>query len=645
MRKKILVVDNHPMILKFMTDLLKKEGHNVLSAEDGLTALQVLETQIPDIMFIDLIMPNITGEKLCRIIRNDTRFQDVYICILSAIAAEQEVDCTEFGANACIAKGPLNKMAKHVFFIMKRAELGSVADKDANTIGCEDVYKRHITKELLSTKRHFELILSNMSQGILELTMGGQIVYANSVALSLMAITEEKLLGSKFTELFSDPYKEYVNEIFTHIKDEPRFINEESPVKLNGKQVTLTVLPVKDEQNLSLIVIMDDIDEKKRMKAQIMQAQKMKAIATLAGGIAHEFNNALQGITGNIDLLQVNLKDTDKLDTYIDPMNNSIERMNNLTSQLLAYAQGGKYQLRIMPFNIIVEDTLTSIRHSLDPNIKIKTDLSPDTHDVEADLTQMQMVLLAIITNAAEAIEGSGTIQITTGNREITIEFAKDHLDVKPGLYVALGVIDTGEGMDEVTLRRIFEPFFTTKFQGRGFGMAAVYGIIKNHGGWISVDSRPNHGTSVHVYLPAVEHIKRTDEEVSSEIRGGSETILVIEDEEPVLQVSKDMLEALGYRVLEASSGKEASDIAESYEGDIDVALLDIGLPDMKGEKAFELLKEARPHIKVILCSGYSIEGPAQDIIKSGANGFIQKPYTLAVLSTKLQEIIGFKKN
>jgi len=643
MQRKILVVDNHPMILKFMVDLLQKEGYEVLSADDGISALKLLDTYTPDILFIDLIIPNITGEKLCGIIRSMPRLKNVYICILSAIAAEQEIDFIGVGADACIAKGPINKMSKHVLYVLRQVELGATRKPLLKTIGCEDVFIRHITKELLSTKRHFEVILSKMSQGILELSLEGTIVYANDVALSLIGMSEEKVLSTPFVSLFQEPSFAKVKEIFGDLGEHERSISEEHPLMLGNRQISLAAIPVWDQERKSVIVIMDDVGEKNRMKEQIMQAQKMKAISTLAGGIAHEFNNALQGIVGSLDLLQSSLEKSGIDAPYIEPMHTSLKRMSTLTDQLLAYAEGGKYQPRTVHLADFVKEALSSIQHSIEPRITLKTHFAEDTPHVAVDLTQLQMVLLALVTNASEAIGGEGMIEVRTGEYFLDDSSAQHHGDLKPGPFAFLTVKDNGRGMDRETCSRIFEPFFTTKFQGRGFGMSAVYGIVRNHEGWIFLDSAINKGTEVKIILPSRNppQKKKKKKAAPAKRSNGKITILVVDDEMPVLQVTKEMMEALGYRVIETDSGSGAVETARTEKGKIDMVFLDIGLPDMDAEKAYRLLKEARPDIKVILCSGYSIEGPARKLLSTGAHGFIQKPYTLGVLSEKISEVIG----
>jgi CheY-like chemotaxis protein len=272
----------------------------------------------------------------------------------------------------------------------------------------------------------------------------------------------------------------------------------------------------------------------------------------------------------------------------------------------------------------------------------VETDLPPEVSAVKADPTQMEMVLSALIANADEAMEGPGRIRIATANVELDQKLITHH-GLTPGPYVCVSVEDTGKGMDEETRERIFDPFFTTHFLGRGLGMAAVYGIIRNHGGAIEVESELGKGTVVRVYLPAIGPGRKEEgakgkkkREVEPESLKG--TILVIEDDEMVMDLARAMLERLGYRVLAAGTGKEAVDSVKAFEGEIDLALLDIKLPDMSGSQVYPLIMEERPGLKVVVASGYSIDGPAQEILRSGAQGFIQKPFSIEALASKIRE-------
>jgi len=406
--------------------------------------------------------------------------------------------------------------------------------------------------------------------------------------------------------------------------------------------VEVNTVVINWEERPATLNIIRDITSQKKLEAQIFDTQKMEAISTLAGGIAHQFNNALTSVVGNIQLLEMDFADNKTVTEYTEAMKASSHRMVNLTSQLLAYARGGRYQAKTMSLSDFVEDTLPIIKPNIDPSIRLETDLPRDIFSVEADPAQMQMVLSAIVDNSSEAIEGEGRIRIITSNKEIDATFAKNHPELNPGNYVSLTVEDDGKGMDAETLNKIFDPFYTTKFTGRGLGMAAVYGIIRNHNGWITVESELNKGTIIRIYLRAIkaEEIKKEAiVEYATEMPKGEGTILIIEDEEMVMNVIRAVLERLGYRMLEAKTGREAVEIAKTFDGDIDLALLDIKLPDIRGDKVYPLIMKARPNLKVIVCSGYSID-TARGILDAGAQDFIQKPFSVEKLSKKLKEVL-----
>ncbi len=626
------------MMLRFMTNLLEKKGHQVLTAEDGLSALEILNTYVPDLLFIDLVMPNINGKKLCRIIRSMPEMKDARLIIVSAIATEEEMDFADFGIDACIAKGPFNKIGQNVLSTIDLLEKGASNELSGKVIGLEDVHEHEITKELLSDKRHFEVIFHNMVEGILELTPDGKIVYANPAGISIVGVCEEELLGLSFDELFSESHCEMIESLFNSSGKFPQTTCEEPIVSLNDKQVSLNILQVKEAEHKSNIVILNDISERKLMEDKLRQAQKTEAISSLAGGIAHEFNNALSGVIGNVELLQMDLPGGGDIEDCIKSIQNSTKRMVNLTKQLLAYARGGKYQVKSMSMNDFLRDTLPLIMHTVDSSVRFETDLPADISKIEADFTQLQMVLSAVLSNASEAIEGGGHIQISVKNVKVDDDFIKTNPELKKGSYVCLAVKDDGKGMEQETVRKIFEPFYSTKFLGRGLGMAAAYGIVRNHGGLVVIDSELGKGTNVSIYLPAVDAEFPATKEPETGFTTG--TVLIIEDEDVVMDVSRAMLEKLGYRTLEAKTGEKAITIAKNSDEDIDVALLDIKLPDMGGHKIYPLIKEACPNIKTIVCSGYALDGPAQEILDAGADDFIQKPYSVASLSEKIQKVL-----
>ncbi len=451
--------------------------------------------------------------------------------------------------------------------------------------------------------------------------------------------------GNKVPEIGDIMYKDYAgkhnismyNELMECMKSN---ISKEFPEqKYNGNVLYIRIAPFSK----GAIITALNITKQKQLQTQLEQAKKMDAISTLAGGIAHQFNNILSGVTGNTELLQMEFAGNKKIIKYSDRLFGLTHRMTRLTSQLLAYARGGKYLEKQLSITELVEETLLLLKHSMNQSVKVVMDLKKDIPIIKADATQLQMVFSAVINNAAEAIEGSGSIRVSLQNKDVDDKYAMQHPGLKVGQYVQLTVEDDGKGLDRETMERVFEPFFSTKHQGRGLGMAASYGIIINHGGWIEIDSGPGKGAVVNIYLPAsaeTEEVSLSEEKEISNISKGEGTILILDDEEEVIDTCRLVLEHLGYKVLTAKTGIEAIGIAETTEEDIDLVILDIGLPDMMGEKVCLKIQELRPNIKVVVSTGYMLD-EISDNMKINAQGFIQKPFSMSAMAMKIKEVLG----
>jgi signal transduction histidine kinase/CheY-like chemotaxis protein len=516
-----------------------------------------------------------------------------------------------------------------------------------------EVEVRKQAEEALRVERDtLDKITSSVGAGLAVISRDYRTVWANEVLKKMFGDVEGQPCYKAYNNADEVCSGCGVREVFENGKEES--LHEQTGRDFQGNVVYSQIIatPIRDAKGnvtaaLELVIPVTERkraeEERRKLEGQLEQARKMEAIATLAGGIAHQFNNLLSAVSGNIELMKLDDHDRQKYDRYFAPIENSIQRMAKLTGQLLAYARGGKYRVSHMSMIEFVRETLPLVEHTLKPTIAVETDLPEKVSLVAIDVTQMQTVLSGILSNASEAIESAGHVLISCRDDHITAEQSKETPGLVPGDYVVLSVTDDGKGMDEKTRQRIFEPFFSTKFQGRGLGMASVYGIIKNHDGWISVDSKPLRGTTIKIFLPAIKDEAPAIKSERSLNMENSGTILVIEDEEMVLDVTTSMLQNLGYRVLAARSGEEALRIADSHDGQIDLALLDIILPDMGGKDIYPRLLASRPNLRVIVCSGYTLNGPAQEILKQGAQGFIQKPYTMAALSEKLSATIHLK--
>ncbi|MFH1984451.1 MAG: ATP-binding protein [Pseudomonadota bacterium] len=382
-------------------------------------------------------------------------------------------------------------------------------------------------------------------------------------------------------------------------------------------------------------------EERERLQAQLSQAQKMEAVGTLAGGIAHDFNNLLMGIMGRTSLLGQDLEGAPDQLEHIQGIDACVKSAMNLTKQLLGIARGGKYEVRATDINRLIEDTLEMFSRTK-KEISTTTAFTPDLSAVTVDRTQISQVLLNIFVNAWQAMPSGGDLRIHTENTTLDEEQAAA-VQTAAGRYVRIAITDNGIGIPPEIRHRIFDPFFTTKEKGRGtgLGLASAYGIIKNHGGHITVTSEPGLGTTFNVYLPASSEAPSVDKAVDPNPIAGTGTVLIVDDEPEILVIGQMMLERLGYTVLTAASGQEALKRYEQHRDSVQVIILDMIMPKLSGGETFDALRAMDPACRVILSSGYSINGQASNILDRGCNGFIQKPFNLTQLSEKVHAVLS----
>jgi two-component system cell cycle sensor histidine kinase/response regulator CckA len=599
--------------------------------------LERLDDINPDLIIADYLLPGMNGIEFLKSLNQEKR--GIPVIIITGQGDENiAIQAMKLGAWDYLVKSG-------DFFTLIPSVIGKV------------VREWKVKESLQDSERRFREIFSQSPIGIAVYDQKGLLVEANKSCMDIFGVSDPvHMKGLKLID---------ASNVSPELKDrllKGETVRYETPLDFDNvyepelfeknrsgmAYLEIVITPMKggiDRSATGYLVQIQDITRRKLAEEEKkeLQAQRMESIFTLAGGIAHDFNNALSGIIGNIELLKMDLPNMESIDRYIETMSNTAQRMVNLTDQLLAYARGGKYWPKNISLSGFVKDTLPMIQNKIAPSICVKTSLTDDIFEVKADMTQMHMVLSAVVINAAEAIEGQGQVIIRTTNKEIDEGIAKYNPGLKPGRYACLTVQDNGKGMDAETKRKIFEPFFTRKFMGRGLGMAAVYGIVKNHGGWISVESQLGKGTVVRIYLPAVEEKQKEVKKLKTEIGKGTGTILIVENEEQVLDVTQTILKKLGYNVLTARTGMEGVNIGKSYDGDIDLAIIDIHLSDMRGDLIYKLLMNARRNLRVIISSGYDFDGSAQEILNAGAQAFIQKPFKLAVLSDKVKNVLEGK--
>ena len=385
-----------------------------------------------------------------------------------------------------------------------------------------------------------------------------------------------------------------------------------------------------------------DISERKLLEERFLQAQKMESIGLLAGGIAHDFNNILGGILGYASWLKTNIKSDHPFFRPVDTIEKSASRAAELTAQLLAFARGGKYDIRPSNLNSVISESLKLLAGTLDKSIVIETRLDESLPTVEIDVGQIQQVLINLCVNARDAMPGGGRLTIQSSLACLSESDVRSQVDAKPGWFAVMAVSDSGVGMDRSIKQRIFEPFFTTKEKGKGtgLGLSMVYGVVKNHGGFVNVYSECGEGTTFKVYLPLSGKPEVMESIVDKEMARGHETVLVIDDEEAIRQVARDILGSYGYRVLLAEDGEEGIAVFRSQSRQIDLVILDMVMPKRGGRETLLKLQEIDPGVRVLFSTGYSQNGKVNEILALGVKGFIQKPYQIRDLLAKVREIL-----
>jgi len=394
-----------------------------------------------------------------------------------------------------------------------------------------------------------------------------------------------------------------------------------------------------------LEIIAEDVTEQRVLENQFRQVQKMEAVGRLAGGVAHDFNNLLTVISGYTEVLLERTQGHDPLYPKIHAIHQATERATSVTRQLLAFSRKQMLELKVVDINTIVTDMERLLRPLIGENIELDTRLARDLGHARADAGQIEQVIMNLVVNSKDAMPDGGRITIQTKNTDLQKEeLSREHPYIHPGSYVVLCVGDDGHGMDKETQARIFEPFFTTKEKGKGtgLGLSTVYGIVKQSGGYILVDSQMDKGTTFRIFLPrvddAAENVGRIETKPAK--KSACETVLLVEDEESVRQLVRELLEAEGYKILEAQNGDEALRVADTHS-DIDLLITDVVMPGMSGRELSARLCASHPHTKLLYLSGYTEDAIVHEGVLDPGTAFLQKPFTLQTLSRKVREVLG----
>ena len=474
----------------------------------------------------------------------------------------------------------------------------------------------------------------------------------NPVVCFYTGYTEAELLDLDPHDLLSDASGEVLDGLVAALRSQGA---EPPPTELvirpkAGRELTVLVnirVFMEDNAPRRIMAVAHDITAqreaeagRKQLERKLQEAQKLEALGTLAGGIAHDFNNLLMGIQGNASLAMLNGDPGSEIYQRLKNIETHVQRGADLTRQLLGLARGGKYEVRSTALNQLVRESAEMFGRTK-KEITIEHRYAEGLWTVDVDRGQIEQVLLNLFINAWHAMPDGGTLAIATRNVDVDEKAAVPY-EIEPGRYVCVSVADTGCGIAPETRRKIFDPFFTTKRVGKGsgLGLASAYGIIKNHQGAIDVASELGRGSTFYIYLPASTGAVQPDSDDVQRPAMGSETILLVDDESIVLDVGEKMLESLGYRVITAGSGEAALAAFGRQADGIDLVIMDMVMPQMGGRELFDGLKTLDPEVKVLLSSGYSIDGQASSIIARGCRGFIQKPFSVNDLAAKIREVI-----
>ncbi|HMP66490.1 MAG TPA: PAS domain S-box protein [Pyrinomonadaceae bacterium] len=538
-------------------------------------------------------------------------------------------------------------------------------DPSGRSLGCfvfliDLTDSKRVESSLRESEKRLRLVTDSMPAFITFFDSDERLRFANKLYLEWMNMSEQEILGLTLREIQGEEsYRKIEDEIKAALSGRQFSVERSMSMQRAGSEseepryIRVSYVPEFDADGavagyyafgLDLTEARKAQEALRKSEEQLIQAQKLESIGRLAGGIAHDFNNMLTAINGYSDLTLRRMAADDPLRTNIEEIKKAGKRSAELTGQLLAFSRRQMLQPAVLDLNQVVSETLELLKRLIGENIELTESLSPDLWKVNADAGQLVQVLVNLVVNSRDALPEGGSIVIETSNVLLDEQYIKNHVGVVPGSYVLLTVADNGIGMDRETAKHIFEPFFTTKEPGKGtgLGLSTVYGIIKQSGGAIWTYSEPGKGTTMKIYLPRIEEDREIHQtpRSNSNFSFGSETILLVEDEDVVRGLAREVLEACGYSVIEARNGVQAIEICNLTEPSIDLLMTDIVMPQMGGRELAKELAPRYPEMKILYTSGYTDSAAIRHDIVEGGTNFIAKPFTFADLATKVRNLL-----
>ena len=635
---RFLVVDDAPeharMVEAFIRSTDAWADAHVRIATTYDEALAAFKDHRFDVAFFDYLLGARDGLSLLREIRQNGI--DTPVVVLTGRGAEDvAVEAMKKGAADYLSKANLTVEA------LERTIRHALA------LHAEERQRWHAEAALRASEERFRALVENSSDALLLIDAEGRITYLSPSSVRHLGWTAEQMVGRSIFDFLHPDDRELVGvrmaETLGHpgktIVEQVRFLHADGSWRIMAGG---GVNRLADPAVAGIVVNVRDITDRRKLEEQLRQAQKMEAVGQLAGGVAHDFNNLLTAILGYCQLMLDEIPEEDPLRLDLLEIQAAGDRAASLTRQLLAFSRRQMLQPQVVDINMLVTQLEKLLRRLISEDVELVTALASDLRQVTVDPASVEQILVNLAVNARDAMPTGGRLTIETANVERDDTYAETHVAMRPGPYVMLAVSDTGAGIDAATRARVFEPFFTTKEQGKGsgLGLATVYGMVKQSGGYIWVYSELGHGTMFKVYLPptAAPSVAQPAANASAGAPGW-ETVLLVEDEDAVRALAREVLRRHGYVVLEARHGVDAVRVAERHTDDIHLLVTDVVMPHMGGRDLAERLGAARPKMKTLFMSGYTDHALLPEDLTPGAE-FLQKPFTPEVFARRVRRIL-----
>lgn len=647
----ILIVDDTPSNLEMLIDFLEDSGFKVAVAEDGESAVELAEYAPPDLILLDILMPGgIDGFETCHRLKKNQATQEIPVIFMTALSERiDKIKGLNLGAVDYITK-PLEheEVLARVNIHLHLQDLTKQLKEKNKRLEQEIQQRQQVELEL----REQAALLNITADAILVLDLHNKIRFWNQGAQRLYGWTVEAALGKNAAQLL------YRGENLSQFENNQKILAESgswqgelSQVTKAGKELIVasrwTLMRDDEGQPKSILVVNTDITEKKQLEVQFLRVQRQESIGILASGLAHDLNNALTPILASVQLLQNKLSDKQS-QHLLTILERNTRRSADLIKQVLLFARGLEGEHTLLEVERLIAEIAQIFKQTFSKAIEIRTEiLTPNLWTICGDATQLHQVLMNLCINACDAMPEGGILRISAQNVWIGSKSARLNIDAKVGPYVVITVSDTGTGIPREILEKIFEPFFTTKEVGKGtgLGLSTALGIIKSHGGFVKVLSEVGKGTEFQVALPVTQTPVTNEliDRVEEVLPGRGELILIVDDEESILEITKSLLEKKGYQVVAAYNGMEAMTLYQQYQEKIKAILLDIMMPKMDGFVTIKNLQKINPDVKVIATSGQVLSHQMLEQLGHSIKTFLPKPYTLQELLNQLQRALGLK--